>query len=57
MTKEERRKREIEQRREAVINAANKLFYLKGYESVTMEEIAFEAEIGKTTLYKYFEDK
>jgi AcrR family transcriptional regulator len=57
MTQEERRKREIEQRREAVIDAANRLFYLKGYESVTMDDIAREAEIGKTTLYSYFTDK
>jgi len=57
MTSEERRKREIEQRREAVINAANRLFYLKGYENVSMDEIASEAELSKTTLYTYFKDK
>lgn len=57
MTLEERRKREIEQRRETVINAANRLFYLNGYENVTVDEIANEAEISKTTLYSYFNDK
>jgi len=57
MTLEERRKREIEQRRETVINVANRLFYLNGYENVTVDEIANEAEISKTTLYSYFDDK
>jgi TetR/AcrR family transcriptional regulator len=57
MTAEERRKREIEQRRVAVINAANRLFYIKGYENVSMDEIASEAELSKTTLYTYFKDK
>jgi TetR/AcrR family transcriptional regulator len=57
MTLEDRRKREIETRRESVINAASKLFYLKGYESVTVDDIASEAEIGKTTMYSYFKDK
>ena len=57
MTQEERRKREIEQRRETAINAANRLFYLNGYENVTVDDIASEAEISKTTLYSYFNDK
>lgn len=57
MTLEERSKREIEQRRETVINIANRLFYLNGYENVTMDDISREAELGKTTLYSYFKDK
>lgn len=57
MTLEDRRKREIETRRESVINAASRLFYLKGYESVTVDDIAREAEISKTTMYSYFKDK
>jgi AcrR family transcriptional regulator len=54
MTIEERRKREKDQRRENAINAANRLFFLKGYENVSMEDIAIEAELSKTTLYYYF---
>jgi TetR/AcrR family transcriptional regulator len=57
MTQEERRKWEIEQRRETAINVANRLFYLNGYENVTMDDIAREAELSKTTLYSYFTDK
>jgi TetR/AcrR family transcriptional regulator len=57
MTQEERRKREIEQRRETAINVANRLFYLHGYENVTMDDIASKAELSKTTLYSYFNDK
>lgn len=57
MTVEERRQREKDVRRDSAINAASRLFYLKGYENVSMDEIARKAELGKTTLYKYFEDK
>jgi TetR/AcrR family transcriptional regulator len=57
MTVVERRQREKKMRRENAIIVASKLFYSKGYESVSMDEIAKEAELGKTTLYKYFIDK
>lgn len=57
MTVEERRQREREQRRENIISVASKLFSTKGYDKVSMEEIALEAELSKSTLYFYFEDK
>ncbi len=57
MTVAERRLREKDQRRDNTIIAASKLFYSKGYENVSMDEIAREAELGKTTLYNYFKDK
>jgi TetR/AcrR family transcriptional regulator len=57
MTIEERRRREKDVRRDSAIKSANRLFYLKGYENVSMDEIAREADLGKTTLNKYFEDK
>lgn len=57
MTLKERRKRELELRRETVITIANKLFFLDGYENVTMDDIAREGEISKATLYSYFKDK
>ena len=49
MTVEERRQREKDVRRDSAINAASRLFYLKGYENVSMDEIARKAELGKTT--------
>lgn len=57
MTLEERRQREKDLRRESAVNTACKLFSSKGYERVSMDEIANEAELSKTTLYSYFKDK
>jgi TetR/AcrR family transcriptional regulator len=57
MTLAERKQREREQRQLSIINAASRLFSLKGFDKVSMDEIAFEAELSKTTLYFYFEDK
>jgi AcrR family transcriptional regulator len=53
----ERRQREKDQRRDDIINTANRLFFQKGFEGVTMEEIANEIELSKSTLYFYFKDK
>ena len=53
----ERRQRERDKRREEIITAASKLFSKKGYENVSMEEIANEVELSKSTLYFYFKDK
>jgi TetR/AcrR family transcriptional regulator len=57
MTVVERRQREKDMRRDNAIIVASRLFRSKGYENVSMDEIAREAELGKTTLYTYFEDK
>ncbi len=57
VTVAERREREREQRREEIINAAEKLFFSRGYDSVTMSDIAAEAEVPKSLLYYYFKDK
>ncbi len=53
----ERREREKEQRRRTIIKAAKKLFFSKGLENTTMDEIAEKAELGKGTLYLYFPSK
>jgi TetR/AcrR family transcriptional regulator len=57
MTLEERRQRERDQRRDNIVNAANQLFFRKGFDEVSMEEIANEVELSKSTLYFYFKDK
>lgn len=44
-------------KREAIINAAIKVFSTKGYHSTRMEEIAILAEVGKGTIYEYFASK
>lgn len=44
-------------RREAVLAAATKLFYERGYRSVTMDEIGAAAGITSTAVYKYFDSK
>ena len=40
-----------------ILNAAGKIFSKKGYDSVTMREIAKEAGCSHTTIYLYFKDK
>jgi TetR/AcrR family transcriptional regulator len=57
MTIAERRQREKEQRHEDILNAAEKLFFLRGYDNVSMDEIANEIEMSKRVLYYYFKDK
>ncbi|MGD2295415.1 MAG: TetR/AcrR family transcriptional regulator [Candidatus Aminicenantes bacterium] len=53
----ERRKREKEQRRNDIIDAAEKVFFSKGYDLATMDDVADEAELSKGTLYLYFKNK
>ena len=53
----ERREREKEQRRKTIMNAAKTLFFKKGLENTTMDEIAENAELSKGTLYLYFQSK
>jgi AcrR family transcriptional regulator len=57
MTIASRKEREKEQRRSDILQAAEKLFFARGYESVTMDDIAREVELNKATLYLYFKDK
>ncbi|HEY4612361.1 MAG TPA: TetR/AcrR family transcriptional regulator [Bacteroidota bacterium] len=53
----ERKEREKEHRREEIINAAQKVFFEKGLQVATMDEIAEEAELSKGTLYLYYKSK
>ncbi|BDZ69820.1 helix-turn-helix domain-containing protein [Methanobacterium petrolearium] len=57
MSIRDRREREKEQRRNDIINAAEKLFFAKGYDDVSMNDIATEVELSKATLYLYFDNK
>ncbi|MCK4835629.1 MAG: TetR/AcrR family transcriptional regulator [Candidatus Aminicenantes bacterium] len=53
----ERREREKEQRQNAIIDAAETVFFSKGVENATMDEVAEQAELSKGTLYLYFQNK
>lgn len=46
-----------EETKAAILSAAGRLFGEKGYEAVTMREIAKEAGCSHTTIYIYFKDK
>jgi len=52
-----RRERENLRQRGEILQAAIRLFSDKGYNNVSMHEIAREAEFGIGTLYKYFNNK
>lgn len=53
----ERKEKERLIRKNDIINAAEKIFFEKGFESATMDDIAKEAEFTKKTLYSYFSSK
>mgnify|MGYP000965708904 FL=1 len=53
----ERREREKKKRQNDIINAAEKLFFSKGFDNVSMRDIASEVELSKATLYLYFQNK
>jgi AcrR family transcriptional regulator len=54
---EERRRREKENRKNAMLKAARKLFFDKGFKNVTVESIAKKAELSKGSVYLYFKSK
>lgn len=53
----ERKEREKEQRRNDIIDAAERVFFSKGVDAATMDHVAEEAELSKGTLYLYFKSK
>ncbi len=57
MGTEERKRREKEKRRELIIDAAEEVIRKKGFESMTMDDVAEETELSKGTLYLYFKNK
>jgi AcrR family transcriptional regulator len=52
-----RRERERQARVDAICAAATRVFARQGYGQSSMEQVAHEAELGKATLYYYFETK
>lgn len=53
----ERRQREREMKKNDILDAAQRLFFRKGYENTSMDEVAKEAEYSKRTVYIYFSGK
>lgn len=49
--------RRMVRNRKALLNAAEKLIAEKGFERVTIDEIAETADLAKGTFYNYFDDK
>ncbi len=52
-----RKEREREARKELIIDVAERIITERGFENVTMDEIAEKAEMGKGSLYLYFKNK
>ena len=50
-------KRKKEERREAILDAAEKLIAENGMAGMTMDQVAKEADVAKGTLYLYFKNK
>ncbi|WP_116248047.1 TetR/AcrR family transcriptional regulator [Nocardiopsis sp. FIRDI 009] len=51
------RERKQRRTREAIIEAAHALFVERGFDRVTVNDIAERAEVGRATFFRYFGDK
>ena len=54
---EEKRKKEKENRKNIILKAARKLFFERGFKSVTVDDIASKSEVSKGSIYLCFESK
>jgi len=54
---EEKRKKEKENRKNTILKAARKLFFERGFKSVTVDDIASKSEVSKGSIYLCFESK
>ena len=57
MSSQDRREKERESRRGAILKAARKLFFDRGFKNVTVDNIAAKAEVSKGSVYLYFKSK
>jgi len=53
----ERRGKEKDNRKKNILKAARSLFFKKGFTKVTVDEIAKTSELGKGSIYLYFNSK
>ena len=54
---QERREREKQARQDAILEAAQEIFFAKGLDQTTIDEVAEKAELSKGTIYLYFRSK
>ena len=57
LSSQDRREKERESRRSAILKAARKLFFDRGLKNVTVDNIAAKAEVSKGSVYLYFKSK
>lgn len=57
MEMENRRDQEKQERHDSILDAAEQIFFSKGYERCSMDEIARTARVSRALLYVYFTDK
>ncbi len=57
MGAKERKEKEMLIRKSDIIDAAERIFFKKGIQGSTMDEVAKEAEFSKRTIYVYFQSK
>lgn len=53
----ERKAREFKKREQEILHTAYELFKTRGFDTVTIDMIADEVEIGKGTIYQHFKSK
>ena len=53
----ERKRQERERRIRDILDAAKRLFFQKGYQKMTMNDVALEVRVSKPTIYQYFKSK
>lgn len=51
------KQQQLKLREDAILDAVNRLLATKGYDLMTMDEVAAEVGIAKASLYKHFESK
>jgi AcrR family transcriptional regulator len=57
MTEPARKRLPTEERRALIVEAAGRLFGERGYDGVTLDEVAAAAGVTKPILYRHFDDK
>jgi len=53
----ERKEREKQRRRNDILDAAEEVFFEKGFRNATMDDVAEKAEVAKGTLYLHFKSR
>jgi AcrR family transcriptional regulator len=57
MGTKERRQRELESRRRAILEKSRDLFFERGYENVSVQDICDAVEYGRSSVYAFFSSK